>query len=183
MRKQTKLRLNQWLRFLKLRLLHANDSPHRIALGAGLGLFVAWTPLIGLHILIVLALAFLLRANKFVAIASVWVSNPFTFIAIYYPNYLLGGALLRSFNPQRQVSDQQIREMFSRLDMQALIYGFFHTEFWQNLFDLLWMRGPELWIGSVIMGSVVGLIGYLIVYRITKWYREAYPHRRFLEYQ
>jgi uncharacterized protein (DUF2062 family) len=183
MRKQAKLRLNRWLRLLKFRVLHANDSPHRIALGAGLGLFVAWTPLIGLHILVVLALAFLLRANKFVAIVCVWVSNPFTFIGIYYPNYLFGKALLQSVNPQRQVSDQQIREMFSRLDMQALIRGFFHMEFWRNLFELLWMKGPELWIGSVIMGSVVGLMGYLVVYRITKWYRETYPRRRFLEHQ
>jgi uncharacterized protein (DUF2062 family) len=183
MKKQTKSRLNQWLRFFKFRLLHANDSPHRIALGAALGLFVAWTPLIGLHILVVLALTFLLRANKFVAVVSVWVSNPFTFIAIYYPNYLFGGALLRFVNPQRQVSDQQVRQMFSRFDMPALGHGFFHAEFWQNLFSLLCRMGPELWVGSVIMGSVVGSIGYLVVYRIIKWYRETYPHRRFLEHQ
>ena len=42
------------VRFIKCRILHVNDSHNKIALGVAIGLFVGWTPLIGLHTLIVL---------------------------------------------------------------------------------------------------------------------------------
>jgi hypothetical protein len=50
---------NRLVRFVKLRILYANDSPHRIALGVAIGLFVAWTPLPGALMLTTLGLTYL----------------------------------------------------------------------------------------------------------------------------
>ncbi|MCK5473761.1 MAG: DUF2062 domain-containing protein, partial [Planctomycetes bacterium] len=88
-----------------------NDTPHRIAMGTALGLFVAWTPVLGLHILMVLGLALLLRANKFVAIVFIWVNNPLTMAAIYYPSYLLGRTILQPFRSNAVSSGTQTAEL------------------------------------------------------------------------
>ena len=174
---------NRSMRFLKSRILHANDSPHRIAMGAAVGLFVAWTPALGLHMLMALALTILLRANKFVAIACVWVSNPFTVIAIYYPNYLLGKTVLKFFYTNKEMSSIRVREMLNQYSLYSGVSGFFHAEFWQSMFSLLWRKGPELWLGSVIMGLLVAFTAYFVTYYFIIWYRKTHPHRRFRQHQ
>ncbi len=183
MKRQTKTILDRLKRFIKFRILHINDSPHRIALGVALALFVAWMPAFGLHIPMVLSLAFLLRANKFVAFTFVWVSNPFTIFPIYYPNYLFGRTVLRLFRPDSGLSNAQIREIFDQFDSIAFFTGCFHPEFWRNLFSLLWQKVPELWLGSLLMGILVALAAYFTTYRIVVLYRKTHPHKRFLRHQ
>ena len=96
--KQRKKLLRPVINFIKYRVLHVDDSPHRIALGVSIGLFAAYLPPLGIHILAALILSFLLRANKFVAVTFVWLSNPFTFVFIYYPNYLMGRVAMAWLN-------------------------------------------------------------------------------------
>lgn len=181
-KKQIQVILNRWMRFFKFRILHANDSPHRIALGIALGLFLAWTPLYGFHILMALGLSILLRANKFAALTSVWVCNPFTIIPIYYPNYLLGRKLLRLFqvDTNAESSYNQIQQFFSQTSLYSNLAGLFQAKFWQNLFALLWYKSHELWIGSLIMAALVALAAYFVTCNLVIRYRKTHPHRRFL---
>ena len=55
---------------MKLRLLRLSASPHSIAAGVAIGIAVAWTPFLGVHIIIALAIAFILRAWRTDKIAS-----------------------------------------------------------------------------------------------------------------
>jgi uncharacterized protein len=75
-------------------VLHADDPLHRLALGIAIGIFVTFTPTIGAQMAIVVFLAWLLNANKLVGVPLVWISNPVTFVPIYYPCYWLGQKLL-----------------------------------------------------------------------------------------
>ena len=75
-------------------ILHADDPPHRLALGIAVGMFVALLPLIGIQMVLSVALAWLVRANKAVGVALVWISNPLTMVPLYYPGYWLGCKLL-----------------------------------------------------------------------------------------
>ena len=160
------------LRFIKFRVLHIDDTPHRIALGIALGLFIAWTPLLGVHIFLALLLAFLLRANKFAAIASIWVSNPFTFVLIYYPNYLLGKILLKYFYPAAaQSADLQA-------DTPDLFSGFadiFTVDFWRNITVFFFEQGWPLWLGSIVMGLIVAGAGYCVTYVLIISHRKKSP--------
>ena len=166
-------------RFFKFRVLHMNDTPHRIAMGTALGLFVAWTPVLGLHILMVLGLALLLRANKFVAIVFIWVNNPLTMVAIYYPSYLLGRTILQPFRSNAVSSGTQTAELLNRFGSSAGFLGIFHRQFWQNLFELLLNNGKELWLGTTLIGLAAAIVGYFTTYQLVCWYRRIYPHRRF----
>jgi uncharacterized protein len=175
---QTKLHRTK--EFIKIHILHADDSPHRIALGAAFGLFIAWSPLLGLHTWIVLLLSIIFRANKLVALIFIWVSNPLTFLPIYYPSYLLGKNLLKYFNYQsrHELSDIQF---YQRLNHFGSLFNFtsiFSIEFWRILFKFLWFRGTELLVGSLVIGLVVAIIGYYAIYYFIVWYRKTHPHKR-----
>jgi hypothetical protein len=80
--------------FLSHRVLHVDDTPHRIALGVAIGFFIAWTPLVGGHMVLALILCALLRANKVAGVSFVWVCNPLTMGPIYYSSYRIGCTLL-----------------------------------------------------------------------------------------
>ena len=101
------------IRFFKFRVLHHNDSSHRLAMGVAVGFFIAWTPALGLHIFMALGLAILLRANKFTALTCVWVNNPFTLFFIYYPNFLVGRALLGPFRSEQALAAEETFEIFN----------------------------------------------------------------------
>ena len=60
------------------RVLGVDDSPHRIALGVAVAFFVAWTPTLGFQMVLAIALATVLRANKAVTVPIVWLTNPVT---------------------------------------------------------------------------------------------------------
>ena len=78
---------------MNIKILHIDDSPHKISLGLAIGLFIAWTPLLGLHILLVIALTMLLRANKFAALVSVWVSVIFSLSHLFIIPLILSAGL------------------------------------------------------------------------------------------
>ena len=167
--------LDRLKQFLKYRILHVDDSPHRIALGVGLGLFIAWTPFIGFHMLMVLGLAIVLRANKLVALAWVWVCNPLTYFPVFYPSYLLGRALLKLFRPGTELSSAQVEEMFGRFGSSPFFTNFFRAEFRHDLVNLLWQIGYELCVGSAIIGLSIAVSAYFGTYSLIVWYRRSRP--------
>ncbi|HBG27030.1 MAG: hypothetical protein A2Y10_04420 [Planctomycetes bacterium GWF2_41_51] len=179
-RNNIKIKKNILLRCLEYRIFHIQDSPHKIALGLALGLFIGWTPLIGLHIFIAVIVSFLLRANKFAAFVSVWVSNVFTFVIIYYPSYLFGRFILNFFDPERTLTSRQVLSAMNNLFSPSnLLAGFYTKEYWQQFWVLTKSIGPELWLGSIIIGGVVAVGSYFICLNIIKAHRAKNPHRRY----
>ena len=156
--------------FCVYRVLHADDPPHRLALGIAIGFFVTFTPLIGFQMLVSVFLAWLLRANKVVGVPIVWISNPFTIIPIYYPCYAVGCKLLR----MPIVTDEwhAIGDSWRVLRSDPTTrWGDKVNFWWDNLLDFV---GP-LWLGCVIVASLAGIASYYVSlflirkYRIRRW--------------
>lgn len=166
--------------FVRIRILHANDSPHRLAMGAAIGLFTGWTPALGLHILIAFILAAIFRANKLLAVALVWVSNPLTLVPIYYPSYLVGSKIVAFFRPDSVGTNQRVSELLGKIKTEGWMFGIVHKEFWDHLFKLLWHGSIELWVGSIFVGVLAAIAGYVATYHLVSWYRKANPRRRYL---
>jgi uncharacterized protein (DUF2062 family) len=72
--------------------LHA--TPHEIALGCAAGVFAAFTPFLGLQILLAVALAFVLRVNIPAAVLGTFAGNPLSWPAIWAASYLTGAWIL-----------------------------------------------------------------------------------------
>ena len=182
-RKESRTVLRPAIRFLKFRLLHIDDSPHRLALGAALGVFIAYTPPFGQHILLAVLLAMVLRANKFVALTWIWISNPFTFMPLYYPNYLLGRVVLSCVRTEQHFGSQQVAAMLKQsLSLGHIVTECFSAEFWQQLGGLIAQIGFEMLIGGLILGTIAATIVYFGSFHLIQWYRRKRPHRRFQQY-
>jgi uncharacterized protein len=148
-------------RFLVYRVLSINDSPHRIALSVAIGIFITWTPTIGLQMILTVALCFLLRANKLVGVPFVWISNPLTIVPIYAPNYFVGCWIL----------SQPVTGAWKSLITASTA----STDGWLDRiatsFDAMKPIFLELWVGSIAVGLVLGIITYFVVYRMIVIYR------------
>jgi uncharacterized protein (DUF2062 family) len=167
--------------FIKFRIIHVDDSPHRIALGVSLGLFTAFLPFLGVHTITALFLAFLTRANKAVAILCSWVSNPLTVIPIFVPCYMLGRAVVGVFTDIPPVDTSQVAEILEKsFSFSGLIAAISSTDFWRELASLFGKIGLELITGSLILGTVVGTISYFASYRMIVSHRKkvSRKHRR-----
>jgi hypothetical protein len=84
----------RWGNYLGHRVVRIPDTPFRIAAGFACGAAVSFTPFMGLHILISIALAWLLRANMVAAAIGTIVGNPWTFPFIWMLIYRVGAFIL-----------------------------------------------------------------------------------------
>jgi len=160
--------------FFIYRVLHVDDTPHRIALGFAIGIFISWTPTVGFQMLLTVAMAALLRANKVVGVPLAWISNPVTIPGIFSFNYGIGAMLLGlPYN----------FEEFSQFAQAAMSAGGWIERLhalWQAMMSIFW----PLWLGSVTIGLGLAAISYFAiryaVVRYRRWHLEHHhkaPHK------
>jgi len=82
------------LRTLRLKVLRISGSPHSVATGLAVGVMMAWTPFLGFHVLLAIALAYLLRVNLIAAALGTAFANPLTFPLIWSLTWEIGQFLL-----------------------------------------------------------------------------------------
>ena len=158
-------------------LLHLDDTPHRIALGVGLGFFVGATPTLGFQMLIYFAIAAVVGGNKVSGIPPIWLTNPFTAVPVYYGNWRLGRFLLTGTATEHPGGLRAIESAVQSTEGQhGFFEGFMEPAFWSRLFDTLVALGVELWVGSVVVGTVLGLLGYWATYRAVIRFRAHRAH-------
>lgn len=64
-------------------VLRMEGTPENIALAFAIGVFVAFFPIIGIHTIMALGLAWLFGVSPAIALAGTFVNNPWTFILVY----------------------------------------------------------------------------------------------------
>ena len=167
------------VKFIKFRILHVDDTAQRIALGTAVGLWVAFTPLMGLHMILALALAALLRANKALAVLFVWLSNPFTLLPIYGSSYLVGRFFVGHFHSssvQPGQVGQLLGNLFSFHNMMTCLNS---SAFWKDMVTVFGKIGLEVTVGGFILGIMAGITGYFVTYWIVTTHRIKFGRRRF----
>jgi uncharacterized protein (DUF2062 family) len=165
--------------FVKFRILHVDDTPQRIARGIAVGLWVAFTPFLGLHMILALVLAALLRANKALAVLGVWISNPFTLLPIHGSAYLVGRPLVGRFH-HASVPPGQIGDLLGRLFSFGNILTCLHSAaFWKEIVKVFGKIGLEVTIGGFVLGTLFAIVGYFVTYRIVTNHRTKSGRRRF----
>ncbi len=160
-------------RFLIQKVLHTNDTPHQIAVGVAVGIFVGLTPTVGFQMVIAVAIAAALRANKAICIPMVWITNPITLVPIYAACFQIGVAIM---GPSRPVQADPLAPVVV-LDAgsdSAGIQQWFHLDFWKDLLLRATKVCTELWVGCLFVASVAALIAYFA----TRWGVSAYREQR-----
>ena len=124
-------------------LLHIEDSPERTAAAFALGVFFGFSPFLGLHTLLGVAFAFLLRLNRVAVLIGVYANLPW-FIGPYYVIATMVGAQLTRHRIPRGFRGQ-LQNLFE--------LSLFHGEFWNRLGVVL---KPLFW--PYLIGSTVGAL-------------------------
>jgi len=145
------------LYYLK-RILRLSGSPYAIAMGSAVGAAVAFTPFIGLHLLLTFAIAWILRGNMIAGVISgAFFGNPLTYPLIWAGTYELG----------RLVLDHEAQSAPARFEHDLL----------DKSWDQLWPIVKPLAIGSVPAGLAAGALVFLLVYKALIAYRENRSQR------
>jgi hypothetical protein len=147
------------------KVLHIEDTPHRIALGLAVGMFMAFTPTFGLQLVLTVLVSWALRANKVVGLGPVWITNLATIAPIYYGCYWLGEQLLGSGGATL--------EHFQKLTVD-------HGGWWENMKYAWGLIRVVIWrlsVGCLLVGGVMGAITYVVGFYSILGYRVAHSKR------
>jgi uncharacterized protein (DUF2062 family) len=131
-------------------LLHVQDTPKRTAAAYALGIFFGFSPFLGLHTILAVALAFALNLNRIAVLLGVYSNLPWIIAAYYASATMLGATLLQTRLPEG------FRERLGDLFELSILHG----GFWQELAILL---RPLLWpftIGSLIGATLLAALAY-----------------------
>ena len=136
------------------RLLALDDSPQRIALAFAVGIFLAFSPLLGLHTFLGLTIAFAFGLNRPAILIGVFVNNPWTLVPIYALGTYIGGHILGS--PET-----------SNLPEFAWRH-LFRGSYWVQIVGQ-WRLLKPMFLGSTILALCVAMVSYpLALYLISK---------------
>jgi uncharacterized protein (DUF2062 family) len=104
----TKRQLERWMESL----LHIHDTPARTAAAFAVGVAVGFSPFVGLHMVIGLALAFMFNLNRVAVFAGLWVNLPWFMGPYYAATTALGGWITRTPMPPEFLSQlERIRSL------------------------------------------------------------------------
>ena len=149
------------------RVLHIDDTAHRIALGLAIGIFVAWTPTLGFQMALTVLLSALFGANKLVGVPFVWISNPVTAIPLYGANYVVGTWTLPANGYSLAAFCDSLRGaiLYSGSWMGRV------SAWWEATGAFFW----PLWTGSIIVGLVLAVTCYFVIRYSVTTYRKHWP--------
>jgi len=155
--------LSRWWRSV----LVVQDTPHRVAWGFAIGMFIGWLPIVSIQMVVAAVLAWLLRGNVVASLPPVWITNPVTMVPIYYLCNQTG-ALVAG----KAVSLHKVRSVISevaQMDPLAAL-RFVFTE----LFDVV----VATFIGGAILGVLAAIPCYVLVKMTVTSYQRLRMERR-----
>ena len=129
--------------------LKQKGSPIFNAKGVAVGVFCGCFPFFGFQTFLGLFLARIAKGNLFLAAIGTWISNPFTYIPLYFFNYKVGSFLLNNSSDIIYDKNLVIKELWEQ----------------GTVFSLRLILGSTL-VG-LLLSSISGLIVFLF-YKIKK---------------
>ena len=155
------------VRYIKSRVWRLAGSPHSIALGFVVGVFVSFTPYLGLHFLIAGLIAWMLGGSIIASALGTFFGNPLTFPLIWGSTYKLGNVLLGDSGQAAPVdlSEGIIHPSYDSL--WSYIVSIFSS------FDQLWMLLKPMTLGALPLGLIMAFILYFPVRTAVQAYQES----------
>jgi len=143
------------------RLLAIDDPPERTALAFSIGVFIAFSPFLGLHTIMATALAFLFRFNKIAIYTGTFVNNPFlTLVPIIIASYAIGAFILG--RPLR-IPDEGLE----LLQHPRILSGDYYRQVFVQSWGIVWPFS----VGGMTLSVVCSLLAYPLTLRALRAYR------------
>ncbi len=134
-------------------IFELNDSPNKLALAFAVGVFIAFSPTIGMHTISCFALAWMFRLSTIVVFTAAFINNPWTMVPLYGFCLWFGIKITGT--------------MISTPDIE-----------WQTLTlsSAYHILRPYLWpfiAGTIVTGAIAAIISYFFVYWAVVRYRRG----------
>jgi uncharacterized protein len=138
-----------WSRIKRLtqQILHLGDSPRRTALAFAIGVFIAFSPLYGLHTISVLVCAWAFRLNVVAMLAGSLINNPWTLLPILGTTMWVGLRLMPVGTATPLAIDAP----------PPFAWGDFTVQ-------MLWHQLQPFFLPFVVGATVLGIVCSLIAY-------------------
>jgi uncharacterized protein len=138
-----------WSRIKRMtqQILHLGDSPRRTALAFAIGVFIAFSPLYGLHTISVLVCAWAFRLNVVAMLAGSLINNPWTLLPILGTTMWVGLRLMPVGTATPLAIDTP----------PPLAWGDFTVQ-------MLWHQLQPFFFPFVVGATVLGIVCSLIAY-------------------
>ena len=134
------------------KFIHLDDSPFKIAMGFGLGVFLGILPGVGPMASVFLALLF--RLNKVAALAGSLLTNTWLSFVTFALSVKLGSMMMG-------LQWQEVTQTY-----QALLKDFH----WRDFLSLSVLKiVAPIFVGYIGVGLCMGLISFFIVYCVAKY--------------
>lgn len=173
----------KFYKYLFLKLSRRKETPAHLASSVAQGLLVGMLVPPPFQIISVLIIGTITKANRVVASAATFITNPFTMPAIYAWNVWLGSKFIRMSQPEK------FDELMSRWDTIEAWEKFFGDIFqfhllqewtkwssWQAFFSNIFEFGLDwlymFFIGGGITGIIISLPAYFIILKAISNHRE-----------
>jgi uncharacterized protein (DUF2062 family) len=134
-------------------IFQLNDTPHRLALAFAVGIFIAFSPTLGLHVLSSFLVAWAFRLNKLVVLTATFINNPWTIVPMYGFCIWFGSKLMG-----REIAMPQIA--WNELTLSSA-YVVIKPYFWPFV------------AGTLVVGSIAAVMAYGLIYWLVVRYRAA----------
>lgn len=144
-------------------VLALDDSPHAIALGVGIGIFVGLTPSIGIQTVLILGVIFLSRPffyfNGTAAMASTYISNPLTMAPMYYFWYRLGAWFIPGTD--------------TNVNFDGLLNFDGLAGWWESTSALAVQVGLPMLVGALMTAPIGAAIAYPLTHYLVRLFRKS----------
>ena len=121
-------------------------TPGERARGIAVGIFSGCFPFFGFQSLIGIFLASLFKGNHLLAIVGTWISNPLTYLPLYWLNYKVGQLFFREENQSFDLSELTQSQMW----------------------DQGWIMTIRILLGSSVVGFIAAIVIGCTVYLLLK---------------
>ena len=143
------------------RLLAIDDPPERTALAFSIGVFIAFSPFLGLHTIMATALAFAFRFNKIAIYTGTFINNPFfTLVPIIIASYAVGAFVL---GRPLQLPDEGL-ELLTNPHI-------FSCDYYRRIFLESWNIVWPFAVGGMVLSVVCSVLAYPLTLRALRAYR------------
>src|SRR5262249_629813 len=143
------------------RLLAIDDPPERTALAFSIGVFIAFSPFLGLHTIMATAIAFLFRFNKIAIYTGTFINNPFlTLVPIIIASYAVGAVVL---GRPWHIPDEGL-ELLKNPDL-------FSAHYYRRIFVESWNIVWPFSVGATVLSVVCSALAYPITLGALRAYQ------------
>jgi len=139
-----------------LRMLGSDSPPETVAASFAIGVAISFTPLFGLHWIIALLLAVILKLNKVDVLLGTLVVNPLTVPAVAAAAIPIGRLLMRARH--EAIVHLPWREMFRR-------------SFWTAAGPTMKAVGFQMAVGMLFLSVLAGALTYVVLVNLIRRHR------------